>query len=116
MQAREHACRRSPLVASVGAELLRTARLPQDERARPAGRTALLGRNPTRRAVALIRAAHAGWTVHEQVVVAACDAGLHDLAATSLAALEERFPGSQRVGALRLFLRLRSRTAEFVTA
>ena len=57
---------------------------------------------------ALIRPAPAGWTVHEQVVVAACDAGLHDLAATSLAALEERFPGSQRVGALRLFLRLRS--------
>lgn len=42
--------------------------------------------------------------MHEQVVVAACDAGLHDAAAAALAPLEQRFPDSQRVGAPPLFL------------
>ena len=38
--------------------------------------------------------------MHEQVVVAACDAGQQVAAAAALAPLQERFPGSQRVGAL----------------
>jgi hypothetical protein len=113
VQAREHACRRSPLVAELGAELLRRGGLSQDERTLSAHTQTHASRKPYALAAAAPRTfsppppasppartrIHAGWTVHEQVVVAACDSGEAGAAEAALTPLEARFPGSLRVGA-----------------